>query len=191
MIEIERKFLVKSDKYRSDAFKVKLLSQAYLNNNPEKSVRIRIIDNKGFITIKGPSCDGGMSRFEWEKKISIEEAVELMKLCGDKIIFKKRYLGFETFFKIFGVKTSEDNDPSQEYIQGDLFTPREELRKVDIKWSSPKQVLELLGETPLPKYIKRKPDEDDKETQRIIIEQRENKKSLAIKSNLSSVPVTI
>jgi len=91
LIEIERKFLVKSDKYRSDAFKVKLLSQAYLNNNPEKSVRIRTIDNEGFITIKGPSCDGGMSRFEWEKKISIDEAVELMKLCGDKIIFKKRY----------------------------------------------------------------------------------------------------
>ena len=91
MIEIERKFLVKSDEYRSDAFKVQLLSQAYLNNNPEKSVRVRIVDNEGFITIKGPSYDGGLSRFEWEKKISIEEAVELMKLCGDQLILKKRY----------------------------------------------------------------------------------------------------
>ena len=91
MIEIERKFLVKSDEYRSDAFKVQLLSQAYLNNNPEKSVRVRIVDNEGFITIKGPSNDGGLSRFEWEKKISIEEAVELMKLCGDQLILKKRY----------------------------------------------------------------------------------------------------
>ena len=91
MIEIERKFLVKSDKYRSDAFKVQLLSQAYLNNNPEKSVRVRIVDNEGFITIKGPSYDGGLSRFEWEKKISIDEAVELMKLCGDQLILKKRY----------------------------------------------------------------------------------------------------
>ena len=78
MIEIERKFLVKSDEYRSDAFKVQLLSQAYLNNNPEKSVRVRIVDNEGFITIKGPSYDGGLSRFEWEKEISIDEAVELM-----------------------------------------------------------------------------------------------------------------
>lgn len=91
MIEIERKFLVKSDEYRSDAFKVQLLSQAYLNNNPEKSVRVRIVDNEGFITIKGPSYDGGLSRLEWEKKISIEEAVELMKLCGDQLILKKRY----------------------------------------------------------------------------------------------------
>lgn len=91
MIEIERKFLVKSDEYRSDAFKVQLLSQAYLNNNPEKSVRVRIVDNEGFITIKGPSYDGGLSRFEWEKKISIDEAVELMKLCGDQLILKKRY----------------------------------------------------------------------------------------------------
>jgi adenylate cyclase len=91
LIEIERKFLVKSDEYRSDAFKVQLLSQAYLNNNPEKSVRVRIVDNEGFITIKGPSNDGGLSRFEWEKKISIDEAVELMKLCGDQLILKKRY----------------------------------------------------------------------------------------------------
>jgi len=91
LIEIERKFLVKSDKYRSDAFKVQLLSQAYLNNNPDKSVRIRIVDNEGFITIKGPSNDGGFSRFEWEKKIPFDEAVELMKLCGDQLILKKRY----------------------------------------------------------------------------------------------------
>ena len=91
MIEIERKFLVKSDEYRSDAFKVQLLSQAYLNNNPEKSVRVRIVDNEGFITIKGPSYDGGLSRFEWEKKILIDEAVNLMKLCGDQLILKKRY----------------------------------------------------------------------------------------------------
>ena len=46
---------------------MQLLSQAYLNNNPDKSVRIRIVDNEGFITIKGPSNDGGLSRFEWKK----------------------------------------------------------------------------------------------------------------------------
>ncbi len=91
MIEIERKFLVKSDKYKSEAFKVQLLSQAYLNNSPEKSVRIRIVDNEGFLTIKGPSYDGGLSRFEWEKNIPISEAKELMKLCVDQLILKKRY----------------------------------------------------------------------------------------------------
>tara|TARA_B100001142_G_scaffold232099_1_gene230333 strand:+ start:1167 stop:1634 length:468 start_codon:yes stop_codon:yes gene_type:complete len=91
LIEIERKFLVKSDKYKSEAFKVQLLSQAYLNNSPEKSVRIRIVDNEGFLTIKGPSYDGGLSRFEWEKNIPISEAKELMKLCVDQLILKKRY----------------------------------------------------------------------------------------------------
>ena len=91
MIEIERKFLVKSDEYKSAAIKVQLLSQAYLNNSPEKSVRIRIVDNEGFLTIKGPSYDGGLSRFEWEKNIPISEAKELMKLCVDQLILKKRY----------------------------------------------------------------------------------------------------
>ena len=91
MIEIERKFLVKSDEYKSEAFKVQLLSKAYLNNSPEKSVRIRIVDNEGFLTIKGPSYDGGLSRFEWEKNIPISEAKELMKLCVDQLILKKRY----------------------------------------------------------------------------------------------------
>lgn len=91
MVEIERKFLVKSEDYKSNAFKVQLFSQAYLSRNPEKSIRVRIVEKEGFITIKGLSSDSGLSRFEWEKKISLNEAVELTKLCGDEQIIKNRY----------------------------------------------------------------------------------------------------
>ena len=126
MIEIERKFLVKSDEYRSEAFKVQLLSQAYLNNNPKKSVRIRIIDNVGFITIKGPSYDGGLSRFEWEKKISIDEANKLMKICGDKKIFKKRY--FVKHNKIiFAVDEFINNNKGLVVAEVDLKTPSQKI----------------------------------------------------------------
>ncbi|MDA9356645.1 CYTH domain-containing protein [Flavobacteriaceae bacterium] len=91
MVEIERKFLVKSEDYKSNAFKVQLFSQAYLSRNPEKSIRVRIVEKEGFLTIKGLSSDSGLSRFEWEKKISLNEAVELTKLCGDEQIIKNRY----------------------------------------------------------------------------------------------------
>jgi adenylate cyclase len=91
LVEIERKFLVKSEDYKSNAFKVQLFSQAYLSRNPEKSIRVRIVEKEGFLTIKGLSSDSGLSRFEWEKKISLNEAVELTKLCGDEQIIKNRY----------------------------------------------------------------------------------------------------
>ena len=91
MIEIERKFLVNTEEYKALAFKVKLFTQAYFNKNPAKSVRIRIVENEGFITIKGISKNSGRSRFEWEKKIPIGEALKLMNLCEGEVILKNRY----------------------------------------------------------------------------------------------------
>ena len=88
MIEIERKFLVKSDEYRSDAFKVQLLSQAYVFINPVNTGYSRIIENEGK---KEEGKNSGISRFEWEKKIPIEEASELMNLCEGEVILKNRY----------------------------------------------------------------------------------------------------
>ena len=55
-------------------------------------MRIRIRDNKGYLTIKGPSFDGGLSRYEWEREITVAEAEELLLLCGDAQIDKRRYL---------------------------------------------------------------------------------------------------
>ena len=65
MIEIERKFLVKDDSFNTAAFAKNHIAQGYLSSVPERTVRVRIKSNKGFITIKGASKDAGLSRFEW------------------------------------------------------------------------------------------------------------------------------
>ena len=91
MVEIERKFLVKSDDFKNQAFTQNKIAQGYLSSVPERTVRVRIKGDKGFITIKGISQSGGMSRFEWENEIPLEEALELLKLCEKGKIEKTRY----------------------------------------------------------------------------------------------------
>ena len=91
MIEIERKFLVTSSEYRNLANRKSKISQGYLTKDPERTVRIRIRGDKGFVTIKGQSSQDGMSRYEWEKEIPVEEAEELTVLCLPTIIEKTRY----------------------------------------------------------------------------------------------------
>lgn len=89
--EIERKFLVKGD-YKSKAKQSTRVTQGYLSSVIERTVRVRIKGNKGFITIKGISEDGGVSRFEWEKEIPVGEAEELLKICEPCVIDKIRHL---------------------------------------------------------------------------------------------------
>ncbi|MGE5944197.1 MAG: CYTH domain-containing protein [Flavobacteriales bacterium] len=91
MIEIERKFLVTSNTYKLEAFKQSRIVQGFLNTDKERTVRVRIKGENGFLTIKGVSSDNGLSRFEWEKEISINEAENLLKLCEKGIIEKIRY----------------------------------------------------------------------------------------------------
>lgn len=91
MIEIERKFLIVSDAYKKQAFSQKRIVQGFLNTNPERTVRVRIKGNQGFLTVKGKGNDSGVSRFEWEKEISVREAKELLKLAEPGIIDKIRY----------------------------------------------------------------------------------------------------
>lgn len=91
MIEIERKFLVNSDTYKTEANTKTRISQGYLNKDPQRSVRIRIKGNRSFITVKGASNASGTSRFEWEKEISLEEGKSLLLLCEKPIIEKYRY----------------------------------------------------------------------------------------------------
>ncbi len=91
MVEIERKFLVTSDAYKNEAFSKKRIIQGYLSSNPERSVRVRIKENKAYITVKGISNASGMSRFEWEKEISTDEAQNLLLLCEKGIIDKTRF----------------------------------------------------------------------------------------------------
>jgi len=89
--EIERKFLVKEG-YKQFAFTNTRINQGYLSSAPERIVRVRINGEKGFITIKGISNATGVSRFEWEKEIPLNEARELLALCEPAIIDKTRYL---------------------------------------------------------------------------------------------------
>ncbi len=91
MQEIERKFLLLSEDYKKEAFRKTKIAQGYLNSHVERTVRVRIRNDSGFLTIKGKSGESGMSRFEWEKEISLEEAESLLKLCEPGIIEKMRY----------------------------------------------------------------------------------------------------
>ena len=91
MIEIERKFLVISDVYKLEAFKQSRIVQGFLNTDKERTVRVRIQGENGFLTIKGVSSNNGLSRFEWEKEITIMDAENLLQLCEKGIIEKIRY----------------------------------------------------------------------------------------------------
>ncbi|APG66035.1 adenylate cyclase [Tenacibaculum todarodis] len=91
-LEIERKFLVNSDSFKEEAYQKNYIKQGFLNSNKNRTVRIRIMDDKGFLTIKGKSNKSGTSRFEWEKEISKNEAEELFFLCEKGSIEKYRYL---------------------------------------------------------------------------------------------------
>lgn len=91
-IEIERKFLVEGD-FKSVAYDSQKVVQGYMaSNSGGRSVRIRIKGDKGYITIKGATNQSGMSRFEWEKEISLSDAEQLIKLCDPGVIDKTRYL---------------------------------------------------------------------------------------------------
>jgi len=91
-IEIERKFLVKSTNFKKDCFKKIHIKQGFLNSNKHRVVRIRVVDQVGFITVKGKSFDKGTSRFEWEKEIDKPDAEKLLLLCETTPIQKVRYL---------------------------------------------------------------------------------------------------
>ena len=89
--EIERKYLITGE-FKSKAIKSLQIKQGYLSSIPERTVRVRIQDNQGFLTIKGSNKKNSISRFEWEKEITKEEANELIQLCEVGIIDKKRYI---------------------------------------------------------------------------------------------------
>lgn len=91
MNEIERKFLVTSTEFLSESIQSNRIVQGYLNSNPERTVRVRIKGNKGFLTIKGKGNESGTTRFEWEKEIEVTEAEQLLLLCEDGVIDKIRY----------------------------------------------------------------------------------------------------
>jgi adenylate cyclase len=91
MIEIERKFLVNSEAFKTEALTQNRIAQGYLSSVASRTVRVRIKGNKGFLTIKGASNETGLSRFEWEKEILLHEAQALLELCEEGVIDKTRF----------------------------------------------------------------------------------------------------
>lgn len=89
--EIERKFLVNGE-YKPHAASHSRIMQGYISSRRGATVRVRIRDERGYLTIKGASNASGTSRYEWEREIPLAEARELMKLCEPGVIDKTRYL---------------------------------------------------------------------------------------------------
>ena len=91
MIEIERKFLVTSNAFKEESHQKFRIIQGFLNRDPERTVRVRLKDDKGILTVKGLSSNDGLSRFEWEKEISKNDAKALLEFCEKGVIDKLRY----------------------------------------------------------------------------------------------------
>lgn len=90
-LEIERKFLVKGP-FKEQATSHTHIIQGYISSQKGRTVRVRLRDKQAFLTIKGPSRDGGLSRYEFEKEITIDEGLSLLTLCEPGVIEKDRWL---------------------------------------------------------------------------------------------------
>ncbi|MDE6208005.1 MAG: CYTH domain-containing protein [Muribaculaceae bacterium] len=88
--EIERKFLTTSDSYKTAAFAHTEIIQGYLSTSPDATVRLRLHDDKAYITVK--TRTDGCTRGEWEYEIPHEEALEMLPACGTHLIEKTRWL---------------------------------------------------------------------------------------------------
>mgnify|MGYP001162797665 FL=1 len=130
MIEIERKFLVNSNRYREQASSKSVIIQGYLNSDPLRTVRVRLRDQIGFLTVKGKSCDSGLSRFEWEKEISLVEAKALLQLCEKSVVSKTR---FEVSIAEHLFEVDEFSGPNEGLViaEIELSSENEEFSKPD------------------------------------------------------------
>jgi adenylate cyclase len=89
--EIERKFLVDGS-FAEEAHRRTRVVQGYLSSVPERTVRVRITGEQGFLTVKGIGNASGTTRYEWEREIPVAEAEHLLQLCEPGIIDKTRHL---------------------------------------------------------------------------------------------------
>lgn len=88
--EIEHKYLVTDNSYKSLAYDSMEIKQGYLNRLPERTVRVRTKNNLGFLAVKGKN--DGDKRLEFEYEVPYEDALEILGLCEPGIIEKTRYL---------------------------------------------------------------------------------------------------
>ena len=89
--EIERKFLVEGD-FLSEATSKTRIVQGYICSEKGSTVRVRIRDNKGYLTVKGAASSSGLSRYEFEREVPLEDAEQMLRLCEQESINKERYL---------------------------------------------------------------------------------------------------
>ena len=100
-IETEKKFLVLDDGYKAQAVESHRIRQGYIAHDMGRSVRVRIRDGKGILTVKGAFIGLG-SRPEWEKELSLQEAEDLFLLCKPGCVDKTRWIvpAGERFFEV-------------------------------------------------------------------------------------------
>ena len=136
--EIERKFLVKDERFKKHAIRSQHIEQGYLCKEPEKTIRVRICDEKAYITIKSSQLREGLAKFEWEKEIAVADARELMQLCLPGVINKTRYI------------LPADGRAEKRYWEVDVFAGRlEGLVLAEIELGSEEEIFdkpEWLGE---------------------------------------------
>ena len=130
MVEIERKFLVKSEAFKKEAFQKTRIIQGFLNTHKERTVRVRLKGENGYLTVKGKSSIDGLSRFEWEKEISDTEAKSLLNLCEKGIIDKIRY-EIKVGFHIFEVDEFFGDNEGLIIAEVELNTKNETFSKPD------------------------------------------------------------
>ncbi|MBQ7631233.1 MAG: CYTH domain-containing protein [Paludibacteraceae bacterium] len=90
--EIERKFLVRSDEWRREVVQQFDIQQGYLCKEADKTIRVRVRDERAFLTIKSDRLREGLAKFEWEREIDLSDAKELLQLCMQPILHKTRYI---------------------------------------------------------------------------------------------------
>lgn len=130
MLEIERKFSIKSTTFLANIKESYDITQGYLNSDKNRTVRVRTKGSKAFITVKGISSSDGLSRFEWEKEIFMEEAEALLLLCEDFIIRKTRYIVLFNGF-VFEVDVFKEHNEGLVIAEVELQTPDQQFDKPD------------------------------------------------------------
>jgi len=128
-IEIERKFLVVNDSWRNDVRKKFRIIQGYLNTSIERSVRVRIKGDKGYLTIKGESKS--ITRMEFEYEIPVKEAESLITLCDTPVIEKVRH---EIFFEKHMWEIDEFAGENKGLIIAEIELKSEEQAYKKPKW---------------------------------------------------------
>lgn len=121
-MEIEHKYLVADDSYRELACDVSEIKQGFLSREPERTVRVRIRDGKGYLTVKGKGTEMAHPEFEYE--VPVEDALNMLAMCEPPVIEKTRYIVMhegnrwevdEFHAGLEGLRIAELEVPSQDY----------------------------------------------------------------------------